>query len=178
MLKEVLRTDIGDIILREASLADARKTVEFMNWVTGEVDYHTYGPNDFNIKPEDEKRMMDVFHHKDNCLFLIATFGGQIMAVATLSGGIKERTAHRATIGITVAKRFWRLGVGRKLMQMMMTYARTSEKISKLELLVHQDNKGAIKLYEDLGFKREGVIQRYFLIDGIYYDGYQMGCII
>lgn len=177
-MKRMLETEIGEIILREAELEDANKAVEFMNWVTGEVDYHTYGPNDFNIKPEDERRMMDVFHKRNNCLFIVGTFQDEIVAVATLSGGMKARTAHRATVGITVAKRYWRLGVGKNMMDMMFDFCKKSKEVSKLELLVHEKNDPAIKLYNKLGFKREGIIERYFMIEGTYFDGYQMGKII
>lgn len=172
---EIIESEIGPIEIREAEITDAVETVKFMNWVTGEVEFHTYGPNDFNIKPEDEERMIHMFHSRSNCLFLIAKFHDEIVAVATLSGGPKVRVMHRGTIGITVAKRFWKLGIGIKMMRMMIAYAENSETLSKLELLVHQDNVPAIQLYTKLGFFREGLIQRYFQINGIYYDGIRMG---
>jgi RimJ/RimL family protein N-acetyltransferase len=149
-----------------------------MNWVTGEVDFHTYGANDFNIRPEDEKRMIEIFHQRENCMFLIATFNESIIAVATLSGGAKERVMHRGTLGITVAKRFWRLGIGIQMMRYMIKYAENSPLLTKLELLVHEDNIPAINLYNKLGFFREGLIQRYFNINGMYYDGIRMGLIV
>lgn len=177
-LNRVLETEIGEVVLREATLEDAKKTVQFMNWVTGEVDFHTYGPNDFNIKASDERRLMELFHKKDNCVFLIATFQEEIIAVATLSGGLKSRTAHRGTVGLTVAKRFWRLGIGKNLMEMVLKFSKNSKDLSKLELLVHENNKAAIALYTKLGFETEGIIRRYFLIGNQYYDGIQMGKLI
>jgi len=44
-----LETDVGLITIREANKFDAEKVIGFMNWVTGEVDFHTYGANDFHI---------------------------------------------------------------------------------------------------------------------------------
>lgn len=173
-----IETEIGTIEIREAEVSDAAQTVEYMNWVTGEVPYHTYGANDFHIKPEDEQRMIEMFKRRSNCLFLIATFNDQIVAVATLAGGAKERVMHRGTIGITVAKRFWRLGIGIKMMRLMIAYAKQSDVLTKLELLVHESNVPAIRLYNKLGFFREGLIQRYFHIDGKYYDGINMGLIV
>lgn len=173
-----IETDIGTIKIREAKISDASETVKFMNWVTGEVDYHTYGAGDFNIRPEDEERMIQSFNERRNCLFLIATFKDEIVAVATLTGGIKERVRHRGTIGITVAKRFWRLGIGLQMMRIIISFSENSDILTKLELLVHQDNIPAIKLYNKLGFFREGNIQRYFYFDGKYYDGIRMGLIV
>ena len=176
MLK--LETDVGLITIREANKFDADKVIGFMNWVTGEVDFHTYGANDFHISKEDEIKVLEIFHQRENCLFLIAEFRNEIVAVASLSGGIKNRVAHRATVGITVAKRFWRLGIGIKMMNIIIAYAERSEVLTKLELLVHENNLPAIKLYNQLGFYREGVFKRYFKIDGKYYDGISMGLIV
>lgn len=114
-----LETDVGLITIREANKFDAEKVIGFMNWVTGEVDFHTYGANDFHISKEDEIKVLEIFHQRENCLFLIAEFRNEIVAVASLSGGIKNRVAHRATVGITVAKRFWRLGIGIKMMNII-----------------------------------------------------------
>ncbi|MCH4889634.1 GNAT family N-acetyltransferase [Acidaminobacter sp. JC074] len=174
----VLDTDVGSITIREGNRQDAQKVITFMNWVTGEVDYHTYGANDFHISIEDEIKVLELFHQRDNCLFLVAEFRGEIVAVASLSGGIKERVSHRGTVGITVAKRFWRLGIGIKMMELIIRYAEESKVLTKLELLVHQNNLPAIKLYNRLGFYREGVFKRYFKIDGKYYDGISMGLIV
>jgi len=171
-------TEVGQIIIREATKSDAAEAVKFMNWVTGEVEFHTFAQNDFHVKPEDEERMMQLFHTRKNCLFIIATFKDEIVAVATLSGGLKERVFHRGTIGITVAKRFWRLGIGEKMMSVIIRYAESSPILTKLELLVHENNEPAKAMYNKLGFFREGITQRYFYTNGHYYDGLRMGLIV
>lgn len=173
-----LETEIGQVEIREAEIYDANETVGFMNWVTGEVEFHTYGVNGFVIKPEDEIRMIKVFKEKDNCKFLVAVFENKIVAVATLSGGIKDRLKHRGTLGITVAKRYWRLGIGKKMMEMLIDFANKSDIITKMELLVHENNYPAIELYEKLGFFKEGIINRYFLIENKYYNGINMGLFV
>lgn len=174
----IIETEIGLITIREAEVNDASLIVQFMNWVTGEVDYHTYGPGDFSIRPEDEERMIEIFKARKNSLFLIALFNDEIVAVATLSGGIKERVSHRGTVGITVAKRFWRLGIGKAMMNEIVNFSKEGQIITKIELLVHQDNIPALQLYKHLGFHREGLIKRYFNIEGQYYDGIRMGLIL
>lgn len=173
-----LETQIGIIEIREAHVNDAKEIVEFKNWVTGEVEYHTYGANDYNICLHDEEKIIEMFDQRPNCLFLVAVFKNEIVAVATLSGGAKERVAHRGNIGITVAKRFWRLGIGKKMMQVIIDYSIQNPILTKLELLVHQDNRAAIKLYNQLGFFREGLMQRHFKIEGRYYDGIRMGLLV
>ncbi len=171
-------TQIGTINIREAMAKDAEVIVDFKNWVTGEVDYHTYGANEYTTSTHDEERVIEMFHMRPNCLFLVAVFGEEIVAVATLSGGVKERVEHRGNIGITVAKRFWRLGIGKEMMHVMIDYSRETAVLTKLELLVHQNNRPALKLYNKLGFFREGLMQRHFKIEGKYYDGIRMGMLV
>lgn len=173
-----LETQIGTIIIREATAKDAKEIVAFKNWVTGEVDYHTYGANDYTTSTTDEEHVIEKVHLRENCLFLVAVFGPEIVAVATLSGGVKERVEHRGNIGITVSKRFWRLGIGKKMMQVMIDYSQSTSVLTKLELLVHQNNRPAIKLYSKLGFFREGLMQRHFKVEGKYYDGIRMGMLV
>jgi len=173
-----LDTEVGTIEIREANEEDAHELVTFMNWVTGEVDFHTYGANDYHISDDNEKKVIQMFRERDNCLFLVAAFKGEIVAVATLAGGAKERVEHRGTIGITVAKRFWRLGIGEQMMRVILDYSEQSPVLTKLELLVHQDNYPAIKLYNKLGFFREGLMKRHFKIEDKYYDGIRMGLLV
>ncbi len=173
-----IETEIGHIEIREAVAEDAKQIIEYMNWVTGEVDFHTYGAGDFHISESDEAKVLELFHNRDNCMFLVAVFREEIIAVATLSGGVKERVEHRGNIGITVAKRFWRLSIGKTMMQIIIDYAEENKTLTKLELLVHQDNIPAIKLYNRLGFFREGLLKRHFKIEGKYYDGIRMGLLV
>jgi RimJ/RimL family protein N-acetyltransferase len=177
-MKTSIETEIGHIEIREAVAEDAKKIIEYMNWVTGEVDFHTYGAGDFHISESDEAKVLELFHNRDNCMFLVAVFREEIIAVATLSGGVKERVEHRGNIGITVAKRFWRLSIGKTMMQIIINYAEENKTLTKLELLVHQDNIPAIKLYNRLGFFREGLLKRHFKIEGKYYAGIRMGLLV
>ena len=61
-----------------------------------------------------------------------------------------------------------------QMMAMILDYAYKTNEITKIELLVHENNQPALNLYEKLGFFKEGIIHRYFYIDGQYYNGIQM----
>lgn len=173
-----LETKLGTIVIRQAESSDAASIITYMNWAPGEVDYHTFGADDFIVTLEDEEKIIESFAARDNCMFLLAHHNEEIVAIATLAGGIKDRVCHRATIGITVAKKYWRLGIGKKMMKMIIAYARLSPVLTKLELLVHEKNEPALTLYHELGFFQEGSICRYFHIDNTYYDGIYMGKLV
>jgi putative acetyltransferase len=46
--------------------------------------------------------------------------------------------------------------------------------MTRIELTVRTDNQVARVLYEQLGFKHEGVNRRAFFLDGQYYDSHTM----
>lgn len=172
------QTEIGSITISEACVEDASEVVKFMNWVTGEVNFHTYGVNEFFLRPSDELRMIKRFRSRENSIFLIAKFDNMIIGIATVSGGTPDRVKHRGTIGITIAKRYWRLGIGIKMMEELIAFAENGNILTKLELLVHENNLAGISMYRKLNFFEEGRIQRYFCINGEYNLGINMGLFI
>lgn len=85
--------------------------------------------------------------------------------VGTVSlNGLPRRMSHRAELGITVLKSEWGKGLGNRLMETVIDYARGSG-IEIVELAVRSDNERAIRLYEKHGFKEFGVYKSYFKID-------------
>jgi putative acetyltransferase len=46
--------------------------------------------------------------------------------------------------------------------------------LTRLELEVYTDNEAAIRLYERVGFEREGTMRQYAFRDGRYVDAYVM----
>ena len=68
-------------------------------------------------------------------------------------------------------------GYGTKLMNTLEKQA-VENGINRLELEVSEKNKGAISLYQKIGFEIEGVKRRAFLVNGNYEDELIMGKII
>jgi RimJ/RimL family protein N-acetyltransferase len=66
-------------------------------------------------------------------------------------------------------------GVGRALLELLIAWAEGSGVIRKLDLKVRADNLNAIRLYERLGWKIEGVVTRDLCVDGVYHDALYMG---
>ena len=69
--------------------------------------------------------------------------------------GNKYKAQHRAEFGISVAKEFWGLGIGRALMDACMECARQAG-YAQLELSVVAENARAISMYEKAGFTEYG----------------------
>ncbi|MEE1131500.1 MAG: GNAT family N-acetyltransferase [Caryophanon sp.] len=84
-----------------------------------------------------------------------------------------ERTKHRASIAIGVDENVRGQGVGTKLFEACITWAK-EQKIHRLELTYIAYNDAARALYEKVGFCEEGVKQHSLYIDGQYVNEYYM----
>jgi RimJ/RimL family protein N-acetyltransferase len=77
----------------------------------------------------------------------------------------------RGQFWILIADRdFRKRGVGEEVTGLMQKYAFDNLNLNKLYLNVSQDNKEAISLYEKLNFRREGIFQEHYFIEGKYVD--------
>jgi len=77
-----------------------------------------------------------------------------------------RKYAHQAECGLSVLKAYWRLGIGRKIMERLVEWGR-ERALHKLTLRVFADNDPAIRLYRSLSFVEEGR----FRDDAIRVDG-------
>ena len=81
---------------------------------------------------------------------------GKIAGTAGVESlGNKIKLRHRAEFGISVAREFWGLGIGRALTLGCIELAKQAG-YSQLELDVVGENRRAMALYESVGFREYG----------------------
>ena len=68
------------------------------------------------------------------------------------------KTGHRATVGIAVVRAFWGQGIGTRMMEEMIRIARSSGRVTQLELGFIEGNARARALYEKMGFRINGIV--------------------
>lgn len=163
------------ILLREAKKEDAKKIIEYIELRAGESDNLTFGPGEFKVSIEEEENILESAAKSNTTLYLIAELNGEIVGLLNFFNGKRPRTQHSGEFGISVAKQYWGIGIGRSLIEYLIQWAKASGIITKINLHVRTDNVLAIELYEKLGFVVEGRITRNMIIDGIYYDVFAMG---
>jgi putative acetyltransferase len=92
---------------------------------------------------------------------LVAEVDGQVVGTAGLIA-FQGRMSHAGEIAhIMVDDEFQGLGIGRQLMEALLDIADNYLGLVRVELVVYADNQGAVRLYESLGFAREGVKRKY-----------------
>lgn len=153
------------IEVREVTVKDAKNLLEFCNQVGSETDNLSYGSEGMGLSVAEEEKILAKFQNAKTCHFLLAEENGQIVGTCNCRSFRKKRLSHRVEIGIAVKKAYWNKGIGRKLLTRLIDLSRQSG-LKILSLEVRTDNKGAIHLYESLGFRRIGTFEGFMEIDG------------
>ncbi|MCB9450789.1 MAG: GNAT family N-acetyltransferase [Anaerolineaceae bacterium] len=78
---------------------------------------------------------------------------------------------HRANIRIALfAEQYFGQGLGTEALRLMVDYGFKTLKLHRIELGVYAFNPRAIRVYEKLGFKREGLLRDALFYDDAYHD--------
>lgn len=144
-------------------------------------------PGEFTLTVDQERAFLAEQRQRPDWVGFVATPDADPTAIIGLvtGDGLRGRRPtrrraiqHRATIGLTVAEAWRGKGIGRALMERVIEWARASEAITRLELEVLVRNAAAIRLYERLGFEREGVVRSALWRNGEYLDELVMGLLL
>jgi len=159
-----------DLLIRKARKEDAAELISYVNTVAGESDNLLFGANEFEMTVEQEENYIESLSNSPTSAMLVGIVDGKIICAANISAPKRERVAHNSSIGISVIKEFWGLGVGSHLMSALIDFAKSTGKLEIIHLKVRADNARAIALYEKMGFKNVGFFHKDNKIGGKYYD--------
>lgn len=163
------------IVIEEPTAADAAALVDYLKTVMGETEFLRSYPDEITITAKEEAKYIERMRSEPNCLSLVARDGNRIVACGGLNGGRLRKFRHAAEFGISVLTEYRGQGIGTEVTKRCIDYARESNVITKLNLLVNADNGSAAALYRKLGFVEEGRITKDWFYDNIYHDSILMG---
>jgi RimJ/RimL family protein N-acetyltransferase len=170
-----LLRDGRELLIREAAPEDAPAVLEYIHAISGESDFLSFGPGEFELGEAEEAEALRKFRDTENHLYLLGLVGGSIVSSLGFSAGHRPRLRHSGGFGMSVRKPYWGLGIGSCMLDTLLAWARATRVITKIDLRVRVDNRRAIRLYESRGFVREGTLRKEIFLDGQYYDLYFMG---
>jgi RimJ/RimL family protein N-acetyltransferase len=172
---ELTTRDGHAVTVREAQRDDAAELVRFIDRASGESDYSTFGPGEFELSVEEEAAVLEEAAASPSRLFLVAVIDGEIVGNLAFAAGRRSRMSHVGEFGMSVARKVWGRGVGAAMLDCLLTWARSNPAISKVNLRVRTDNQRAVALYERRGFVLEGTLRRELRVAGVDYDVHCMG---
>lgn len=98
--------------------------------------------------------------------FLATTDRGDVVGHVDLKGDGLRVGLHRCELGIGIERPYRRQGLGRRLMETAIEFARNAETLSWVDLRVFAHNAAGRALYRSLGFVEIGTIVDRFRIEG------------
>ena len=161
--------------LRSVDPEDAGRMISYMKMMLGETPYLLRTPEEFDYSLEDEAEVLRQRRDDPRALMILAEIDGEIIATSdVMPMGVKSRTLHRATLGMSVRRDYWRQGVGSAMMERLIAHARQSG-FEQIELEVVSTNRRAINLYVKYGFQVYGTRPHGMKYpDGSYANDYMM----
>jgi len=158
-----------NIIIREATSLDAKALLEHIHKASGETDNLSFGKDDFNITEEKEAKFIDRFYRSSKDIMLVALDGDTVVGNGIIEREKIKRYSHRAELSITVLKDYWGRGIGSRLMEEMVDFAKKTD-VHTISLVARADNQRAISLYKKFSFSRVGIYKDYFKIGESFFD--------
>ncbi len=98
-----------------------------------------------------------------------------ILEGTTLAGLVNvddlDPEARSAEVGLALLPGPFRgRGIGRKAMECLLDYLFGDVGLHRLQARIHEENKPSLRLFDGLGFRREGVLREAALRDGVHRD--------
>ena len=136
------------MIIRRAEPGDAEGLTRLGEAVGSE-------PEGWLVTTNGWREVLRAIRRYPNAAVFVAEDEGRIVGRLSIARDQHPASRHVADLGLMVAMSHRRRGIGTKLLEAALDWARHSE-VRKLELHVFPHNEAAIKLYENFGFVQEG----------------------
>jgi ribosomal protein S18 acetylase RimI-like enzyme len=158
-----------NVTIRKAEVKDSLCIVEAEREIAQEPGYFCSQPSEL-----DEKAVVQTIQSLQ-CIYLVAEYEGQIVGHAFLEPYTLQSLRHVADLNIAVHLGWQSKGVGRKLLEQIITKAKSSSVLEKIQLNVRAANTYAISLYKKMGFQEEGRLKKRVKVKDHYIDDIIMG---
>lgn len=123
----------------------------------------------FSIK--DEEQFITQYLRQPQHLLLLAEVDGEVIGNIAINQGRFEKQAHMGELGIAILRKYWNMGIGRRLMTAGIRWATEHPELEMIWFTVFANNEKAIQLYRNFGFLEYGRLpQGARSSDGGYYD--------
>jgi RimJ/RimL family protein N-acetyltransferase len=158
----------------DVSPDDATDIVDYVDRVGAETDFLSFGPGEFELTVAREEAFIERFLRGRVNVMMKGVVDGQLIALLSVKRELQPRLRHVGELGVSVLRNHWGAGVGTHLIASALRVCR-ARGLRKISLKVRDDNARAIAVYERLGFRDEGRLERALLIRGVFFAERLMG---
>ncbi|MEG0074653.1 MAG: GNAT family protein [Eubacterium sp.] len=166
--------EIKELMIIPIEVKDAADFLNYAKKVGRESNNLTFGEEGPNKTIAQEMAFLKNQKCSKRSIMLLGKIEGELVAVGSLSDYANARIKHRGELGLSVLRKYWNRGIGTKVMERLIAFAKEEARFEIIQLEVNSDNAGAIHLYKKFGFEIIGRYKKFFKIDDVYFDAYLM----
>ncbi|MGE7954505.1 N-acetyltransferase family protein [Lysinibacillus xylanilyticus] len=144
------------IKVRVAVEEDAATMLEIQKEVLAEEDFLITTVEEFQQTIDGQKEWIQAKLANERETIFIALYEEKMVGWLMFQSPHRKRLAHTGTFGMMVLKEYRGLGIGKLLLEKIITWAEHNPYIEKISLGVFSTNERAITLYKKMGFVEEG----------------------
>ena len=142
--------------LRNGTEQDGPAALDIFILTHEQTDYLLSYADENTMTAEQEVQFLKTQTESENEIEILAEIDRTVVGLAGIERiGKQEKIKHRAEFGISIARDYWGIFIGRALLKACIACAQRAGYI-QLELSVAAENKRAISLYESEGFVEYG----------------------
>jgi len=157
-----------EILIRQATVADAKEVVAVLNSVIMEGKYTALT----SLFTEEEERAFIAALGGRSAMF-VAEVNTKIVGIQVLEpdalAHYSDSMQHVATVGTWVQAEFRGYKIGHSLAEASFTFAR-DKNYEKIAIQVVATNERALRFYGNLGFEKIGIARKHVKLEGKFHD--------
>lgn len=142
-------------VFRAPTVEDASALLEYLKVTAAETPFLLRTPEECTMTVEQEQDYLRTVIASQNRVMILCEVDGKLAGNCQLDRKDKQKTSHRAMVGIALLREFWGLGIGTAMLTELTRLARQMG-LEQLELEVIEGNQRAMALYEKMGYRTVG----------------------
>ena len=165
------------MIIRAIRESDGEQFLLLGKLLDEETQFMMLEPGERILTVEEQMQKIKSVLSRDNQIIFVAEHENQLVGYLGAFGGDYRRNRHCAHIVTGIRQSFAGQGIGNRLFAALEKWA-LDHKLHRLELTVMSHNERAVRLYQKMGYKTEGIKQDSLWVNGKYVDEYYMAKIL
>lgn len=164
-------------IIRTIEASDVRAFITLQEEIFQQTNFMYNTPHELQLTVQQLRKDLSNWKKLRNRTILLCILNGAFAGYAVIYGFKYTRLKHVASVHLAVKAEHQRKGIGKSLMQEVENWAK-KRAITRLELHVMENNRGAVQLFEKIGFQHEGKRLQSIKLNNAFINEYAMGKII
>lgn len=150
--KNIVLKNGKSAILRSPTADDAKQMIDYLCITSGETNFMIREPEECVIPLEQEIGFINSTLESDNSIMIACEIDGRIVGNCSLNRYGRLKLKHRATLGISIFKEYWGLGIGSAMFEELINIGKNLG-LYQLELDFVEGNERGKNLYEKFSFE-------------------------